>query len=179
MFVAASSLTSCHKRQEIEQADRAPIQDVIDQTTKDTVPWFHYMSATFSCEVSGISASGLARVSQDSLIWLSVSKLVEVGRAILTPDSVLVYAKINNSYYRCDYAYIKSRFGIDIDYARAQRLLVENASNTGSTVTVPIHAAGINTEAKIRFTKVDYPTSLAFPFSIPARAKRMTMSMFD
>ena len=45
---------------------------------------------TFSAIVNGFSASGQMRVAEDSVLWVSVNKLVELGRAMATPDSVWV-----------------------------------------------------------------------------------------
>lgn len=43
---------------------------------------------TFTAIVNGISASGQMRVAEDSVLWVSVNKLVELGRAMATQDSV-------------------------------------------------------------------------------------------
>ena len=38
---------------------------------------------TFTAIVNGISASGQMRVAEDSVLWVSVNKLVELGRAMV------------------------------------------------------------------------------------------------
>ena len=44
--------------------------------------------ANFSCSVQGITVNGQIRMAKDSVVWLSINKIVELGRAKLTPNRV-------------------------------------------------------------------------------------------
>ena len=82
--------------------------------------------ANFSCTVEGIALTGQVRIVHDSCIWISVNKIIEVGRIMITPTRVSGYVKILNKYYDGDYEDIRKRWGIDIDYATVEALLVGN-----------------------------------------------------
>ena len=47
----------------------------------------------------------------DSVLWAYASKIIELGRARLTKDSVVVYVKITNSCFRGTYIDLYRRFG--------------------------------------------------------------------
>ena len=57
----------------------------------------------FDSELAGVAVSGALRMACDSVVWVSLSKVVEVGRLRLTPDSVVIHIKILNSYFRGTY----------------------------------------------------------------------------
>lgn len=83
-------------------------------------------SCNFNCNIMGFNVNGQARVLHDSIIWVSVNKLFEVGRAMFTPSGVQCYISINNSYFTGDYATLNKRWGIDLDYGTLEALLTGN-----------------------------------------------------
>ena len=83
-------------------------------------------SANFSCTVEGISVNGQIRMVHDSCIWISISKIIEVGRIMITPTRVSGYARIVDKYFDGTYDEVCRRWGIDIDYATVEALLVGN-----------------------------------------------------
>lgn len=87
---------------------------------------FKYYTANFSCTVDNIEVSGQIRMTHDSVIWISVSKIIELGRVMLTPTRVQGYAKVVNKYFDGTYADLRQRYGIDIDYATMEALLLAN-----------------------------------------------------
>ena len=58
---------------------------------------------TFTAIVNGISASGQMRVAEDSVLWVSVNKLVELGRAMATQDSVWVTVNFGDRHFAGTY----------------------------------------------------------------------------
>ena len=58
---------------------------------------------TFSAIVNGFSASGQMRVAEDSVLWVSVNKLVELGRAMATQDSVWVTVNFGDRHFAGTY----------------------------------------------------------------------------
>ncbi len=66
------------------------------------------------------------RIKKDSVIWLSITPGmgIEVLRAIVTPDSVKVINRLDNTYDAYSISYIKQTIGIDMDYYNLQNLLV-------------------------------------------------------
>lgn len=47
-------------------------------------------------EEMSISLGGQIRVKKDSILWFSCTKLLELGRMRITPDSLLFYSRISN-----------------------------------------------------------------------------------
>lgn len=80
--------------------------------------------ANFQATVDDITISGQVRLGRDSVLWLSANKLIELGRAKFTPDSVFVYAKVMNRYFAGTYADLQGVLGISTDYATLQTLFM-------------------------------------------------------
>ena len=85
------------------------------------------LSANFRCTVSGIAVNGQLRMDYDSVIWVSVYKVVEVARIKATPSGVQGYSKIVGKYFDGTYDDIRRRWGIDVDYAMLRSILLGNA----------------------------------------------------
>lgn len=124
------------------------------------------LSSTFSCDAQGVRVNGLLRIQKDSIIWATASKIIELGRVKLTPDSIWVYVKIDNSFYANDYSQIAKILGRDIDYYQIQDMLIASATRQAS-FQLPIKEQHI----QISFNRITYPHQLTFPFSIPANAE--------
>lgn len=84
------------------------------------------LSANFECKVRGIDVSGQLRMGKDEIVWVSISKIIELGRAQLTPSRVQAYIKLAGKKYDLSYADIKRQWGIDADFATLQALLTAN-----------------------------------------------------
>ena len=82
------------------------------------------LTANFQCTVDDISVNGQLRLRRDSVIWLSANKFVELGRALFTHDSVFVYAKVMNRYFKGTYADFQKKTGISTDFATLQALFI-------------------------------------------------------
>lgn len=82
--------------------------------------------ANFSCTVDGFALNGQIRMVHDSCIWISVNKIIEVGRVMITPTRVSGYSRIMGKYYDGSYEDVRKRWGVDIDYGTMEALLVGN-----------------------------------------------------
>lgn len=68
------------------------------------------------------------RIKKDSVIWMSISKVgIEAARVLITKDSVRFINRVNNQYFRGDYAYISKLLNSQLDYEILQSLLVGNS----------------------------------------------------
>ena len=94
----------------------------------DTIMNAQYRSITanFNCTVQGINVNGQLRMAKDSIIWVSVNKLLELGRAQLTPTKAQAYAKLIGKKYDLSYNDIQKNWGIDVDFVTLQALLTAN-----------------------------------------------------
>lgn len=69
------------------------------------------------------------RIEKDKRIWMNGSFIGFTGaRALITPQKVQFYDKLNNQYFDGDFEFLSQYLGVDIDFFQLQRLL------TGQTV---------------------------------------------
>jgi hypothetical protein len=69
------------------------------------------------------------RISKGQKIWVSVTAIagIEVARALITPDSLLVINKLQGVYFKKPFNYIYKYTSSQIDYSSLEALLVGNA----------------------------------------------------
>src|SRR6185312_13493515 len=69
------------------------------------------------------------RIKQDQKIWVSVTAIagIEVARALITPDSIMVMNKLQSVYLRQPFSYIYKYTGNQVNYKTLESLLVGNA----------------------------------------------------
>lgn len=65
------------------------------------------------------------RIEKDKTIWLSAT--LGLARAMITPDKVQFYDKINNQYFDGDYALLSDLLGVKLDFKKVQSLLLGEA----------------------------------------------------
>jgi hypothetical protein len=63
-------------------------------------------------------------VNRDSAIWISVAVGIEIGRALITTDSVKVMDRINKQYYELAISELSTQFDFDLDYKLLQSLIL-------------------------------------------------------
>lgn len=130
------------------------------------------LTENFSCTVEGIRVNGQIRMMTDSVIWVSVNKIIEVGRLKLTPTRVQAHIKIGGKRYDGDYAGLARQWGIDIDFATVQALLLGNCPNGCTLRDEPVRKNSNVTlnfkrgqQQQITVTK-DYPSNLISSISV-------------
>lgn len=69
------------------------------------------------------------RISKGQKIWVSITAIagIEVARALITPDSLLVVNKIQGVYLRKPFSYIYKYASNQLDYHSIEALLIGNA----------------------------------------------------
>ncbi|MGA0560491.1 DUF4292 domain-containing protein [Larkinella sp. VNQ87] len=109
----------------------APMPSVDPNATVDQVD-FAYLTAkskvSFKSKEQDINNANVnLRIDKDSLIWLSVSGVgVEVARALITQDSVVIMDRIHREYSVYDYASLSQRFNFNLNFGLIQSLLIGN-----------------------------------------------------
>lgn len=63
-------------------------------------------------------------VKKDSAIWISVAVGIEIGRALITTDSVKVLDRINRKYYELGIAELSNQFDFELDFQLLQSLVL-------------------------------------------------------
>lgn len=196
LFLAALLFVACKSQQLPQQKkDVSTVPHVNKPLTHyvetDTLYSFDYLTANFNLEAQGISANGVMRMKRDSIIWLTINKLVELGRVKLTPDSVYGYLKVGNKYVACTYTDLKNKMGVDIDFNTIQRILIGKGSNKKIVqveydnfdtikgeefphhMDITLNDKRFYSNAKVNYTKIILDQPGSFPFSIPKSASRL------
>lgn len=74
-----------------------------------------------------MGATANIRLRKDSVLWIAVRKLgFEVGRAMITPDSIYVLDRLNNEAVVKDIGYITKLYNIPADFQVLQSLMLGN-----------------------------------------------------
>lgn len=71
------------------------------------------------------SPNASLRIEKDKTIWLSVKMLgITLAKAVITPEKVSYYEKIENTYFEGDFKLLSKWLGTDLDYNKIQQLLL-------------------------------------------------------
>ncbi|CAH8282781.1 uncharacterized protein DUF4292 [Mariniflexile fucanivorans] len=65
------------------------------------------------------------RAKKDEVIWISA--MFSVVKALVTPEKVSFYNKIDNTYFEGDYKYLSDLLGTELDFQKVQNLLLGEA----------------------------------------------------
>lgn len=154
----------------------------------DTNDFFTTFSGNFNCEVQGMNANGIVRIQRDSLLWISVNKLVELGRVKATRDSVFGYLKVTNQYAKYSYEDLKRLFNIDVDFATLQNVLTGRGSNKrqimveyddfdsigdeefAKRMELTINDKRYYAVLQLKYNRIDLNLPQSYPFYIPKTA---------
>jgi len=98
--------------------------------TADTLPtkipyqWVSYQAKidlTFEKNTQHCQLFFVNRI--DSIIYLNLNfSGIELGRMVLTPDSIIFVNKVEKSYYRGDYALLRNLLMVDVDFYMLQAI---------------------------------------------------------
>jgi len=69
------------------------------------------------------------RIKSDQKIWISITAIagIEVARALITPDSVLLINRLQNVYIKKTFSYIKAFAGEQANFKSLESLIIGNA----------------------------------------------------
>jgi hypothetical protein len=69
------------------------------------------------------------RMAKGKKIWVSITAIagIEVARAMITPDSILVINKLQGLYLKKPFSYIYTYTGKQVDYSSIEAILIGNA----------------------------------------------------
>ncbi len=115
----------------VPDTDRLSVEYIIaslraSETSFDNL--YTRFSGTASLEGNHFSISGHMRMKKDSAIFISMAPLlgIEIARVLLTPDSVKIVNRIDNTYFIGDYRFIHGFLNTYLDFHMLQALLVGN-----------------------------------------------------
>jgi hypothetical protein len=104
------------------------VKEII-KTHKAASPGFKTMAARanlfFKDEKTTQNITISLRMEKDKVIWIKASMLgFTLAKAIITPDRVRYYEKLSGSYFDGDFALISHWLGTDLDFNKAQDILL-------------------------------------------------------
>jgi hypothetical protein len=136
LFLLILSVAGCKTKQNIPTAasDSNVKKEITAATPKMTKPqitslnyeWLSYrMSVAIldyntKKEIQSVSAFYVNR--KDSIIYITVSKLIELARIVLTPDSVKYIEHLSSTYYSGDYSFINKMVGFNVNFKFLQAI---------------------------------------------------------
>ena len=100
-------------------------------------------------------------MAKDSVIWCNFSKIIDLGRALATPDSVWVRIPLLGNNHAGDYGMVKRLTGVSTSFAELQAIVLsDNAEEEIRRL-----AQRMGHDVKVRIKKRERVTSLTFPFN--------------
>ena len=76
-----------------------------------------FFNQSFPCNV---------QLKKDSALWISVAIGLEIGRALISTDSVIVLDRINRKFYSMDFGELSQRLQFDVNFSIIQALVLGN-----------------------------------------------------
>ena len=133
---------------------------------------YQWLEATFNSEVRGVNVSGILRTSCDSVIWVSISKVVELGRMKLTPDSVTIYAKVLNKAYRGTYDDIYRITNYRTSYEEIQQKIYNAYRRNEKQIVYDVDARQLKETIVLDLRRMTpSSTALHYPMNIPDKTR--------
>jgi len=133
-------------------------------TEKTAAPSYtarEYYTMNFSGEADGIGFSGQLRMAKDSVIWCNFSKIIDLGRAMATRDSVWVNIPLISRHEAGDYTMIKRLTGVSVTYDELQSIVLsDNAEEKIRRL-----AQRMGHDVTVRIKRRERVESLSFPFN--------------
>jgi Domain of unknown function (DUF4292) len=146
LLTASSCKRQRMHKKEITEADSTKIEttqvEIIPETPKVETPIiakidvkpaeidFKYLNIKSKVDFSGGGQNQSfpvnIHIKKDSIIWLSISMIVEGARGIITQDSVIFLDRLNRNYYKFDFASLSKQFNYPINYDLVQSILIGN-----------------------------------------------------
>ena len=94
---------------------------VIDSLKEKSI-FFETFSASFTGKYENndqnIPLKGMIRIKKDQFIWISLRPAlsIEIGRLLITQDSIKYLDRMKNEYLAESYSYIQKNFGLEMNY---------------------------------------------------------------
>lgn len=125
----------------------------------------NYTVMSFEGTVEGISVSGQLRLAQDSVMWLSVNKIIEMGRAMCTPDSLWLRTPLFGHDDAMNYADLQRLTGVAVTFDEMQQTAL--APDAEERIADLARQLGI--AASVRITQRRQVEHLTFPYTKPLK----------
>lgn len=160
-------LVGCRSTKKVTEGSQHPTQQPSVQQPEPE----RFLTGTFDCEILGFNVNGLLRMQYDSAIWINANKIIELGRAMCTPDSVFIYVKLKNTYFKGTYDDVNRLIGYKTDFKTLQKMIDDTYQAQKKSLSVKINSRIYKGTVVAKFRKLEASGRLKFPMAIPANAK--------
>lgn len=161
LFLLPLFLIGCHAGRKVTKVPEPPEPPVVDEVPTPRT----YTVLNFEGTVEGYGVKGQMRVAQDSVMWVSVNKILEMGRAMCTSDSLWLHAPLLGQDMALDYPALKKMTGTDITYDKIQEMAL--APDADEQIARLAQQLGFH--ATVHITQRREVESLSFPFTKPIK----------
>ena len=139
VMILLIGVSSCKTKQKITSIDddvkketditvAKPVKPAKPQITYLDYEWLSYRANVsimdYNSKKEVISGSAFFVNRKDSIIYINISKIIEIIRVVITPDSVKYINNFDNTYYRGDYSFISKMIGFDVNFNMLQSILL-------------------------------------------------------
>jgi hypothetical protein len=123
------SLIGCKSTKSLTAAgtlkDNMTSKQIIKENQKQSADFKTFQAKVKIDYTEGNSSNGVSvnlRIEKDKAIWLSAP--LGVARAMITPEKVSYYNKLENEYFDGDYSLLSELLGVELDFNKVQNLLL-------------------------------------------------------
>jgi len=129
LLVIVASLSGCRSAKSLETKgtikEDISAKQIIKETQRQTAN-FKTLQAKLKIDYTeGDKSNGVSvnlRIEKDKVIWLSAP--LGVARAMITPEKVSYFNKLENEYFEGDYSLLSELLGIELDFNKVQNILL-------------------------------------------------------
>lgn len=132
LFVAMGFVSCTGSRKAVREPIKEQGAEYLTTKLKENELKFQQFSAkfnvTYEVERKKTNVSGNLRINHDSVIWISISPAlgIEAVRFMLTPDSIKLLNRLNNTFLIQDFGYFNQLLNKSLDFDMAQSFLLGN-----------------------------------------------------
>ena len=169
LTLLALAAASCRSHRDAAHTRPATHTAGTTPTDPDSPPAYvpKYYTSNFTCTTQGITAKGQLRMQPDSVLWAYASKVIELGRARLTQDSVVVYVKVTNRCFRGTYMDLYHRYKYRTSFDEVVKMVT--ADDAEQQIAALLRS--MNLDATVSLEPWQQADRLTFPIPIPTNAK--------
>ncbi len=127
-------LVSCKAKKVISEAkatEELSADKIIEShysNKKDFTTLYIKSSARYKDDNQSQSVTAEIRIKKDEKILVSIRFLgITMAKALITPNEVKYYEKINSNYFEGDYRTLSKWLGTDLDFTKVQNMLIGQA----------------------------------------------------
>ncbi len=135
LVIVLTAFMSCKSKQALiaeQSAEEArSVKEIADghyATTRNFNTLFISAKARYEDRKQTQNVSAEVRIKKDEIITVSIRVLgITLAKALITPEKVSYYEKINGTYFEGDYALLSRWLGTPLDYSKVQNILLGEA----------------------------------------------------